>query len=242
MSNRYERELVHDRKILEDADKVWGRMGRVGEFRIERRAQTIIEACQIKPGMRVLELGCGTGKFTGYLAQTGAQVTAIDLFEGFLEIAKRYVDSLNVDFRVGQAENLSGLPDESFDVVCGVSVLHHLEIHPALASMHRVLKRGGRIGFSEPNMLNPQIAMQKNIHWLKEKLGDAPDETAFFKWQMKKLLEAVNFREIKVWPFDFLHPATPDFFSSAVIDIGYFLEKVPFLREIAGSLFIFAKK
>jgi hypothetical protein len=41
------------------------------------------------------------------------------------------------------------------------------------------LKSGGTIYFTEPNMLNPQIAIQKNVSWVKRKLGDSPDETAF---------------------------------------------------------------
>ena len=38
-------------------------------------------------------------------------------------------------------------------------------------------------------MLNPQIAIQKNIPWVKRKLGDSPDETAFFRWPLRRLLE-----------------------------------------------------
>ena len=91
----------------------------------------------------------------------------------------------------------------------GSSVLHHLEIKEALRDIYRVLKPGGTIYFTEPNMLNPQIAIQKNIPWIKRKLGDSPDETAFFRWPLRRLLERTGYRDVRIDPFDFLHPKTP---------------------------------
>ena len=62
---------------------------------------------------------------------------------------------------------------------------------------------------SAPNMLNPQIAIQKNVSWVKRKLGDSPDETAFFRWPLQRLLERTGFRDVRIDPFGFLHPKTP---------------------------------
>ncbi len=100
-------------------------------------------------------------------------------------------------------------PDAVFDSVVGSSVLHHLEIEEALREIYRVLKPGGTIYFTEPNMLNPQIAIQKNVPWVKRKLGDSPDETAFFRWPLRRLLEETGYRDVRIDPFDFLHPKTP---------------------------------
>ena len=100
-------------------------------------------------------------------------------------------------------------PERVFDSVVGSSVLHHLEIEEALREIYRVLKPGGRIYFTEPNMLNPQIAIQKNVPWVKRKLGDSPDETAFFRWPLRRLLEETGYRDVRIDPFDFLHPKTP---------------------------------
>jgi ubiquinone/menaquinone biosynthesis C-methylase UbiE len=76
-----------------------------------------------------------------------------------------------------------------FDYILGSSVLHHLDIEKAISEIYRVLKDGGIIAFTEPNMMNPQIALQKNIPYLKRKLGDSPDETVFFRWKISKLLK-----------------------------------------------------
>jgi hypothetical protein len=101
-----------------------------------------------------------------------------------------------------------------------------------------VLKPGGTIFFTEPNMLNPQIAVQKNVPWIKRKLGDSPDETAFFRWRLQCLLEQTGYRNVRIDPFDFLHPKTPVRLINRVNTFGRFLESVPVISEFAGSLYI----
>ena len=242
MDPRKQREIEHDRKILHDAEKVWGRSGMVGRKRVERRADLIVKSCTIRRNKTILEIGAGTGTLTRHLAVTGAKIVATDLFEDFLMISKRKINQANVEFVVADAEKLDNFTDNSFDVICGLSILHHLNIELALQNIYRVLKPGGAIAFSEPNMLNPQIMIQKNIPFIKRWLGDSPDETAFFRWQMEELLHKSGFSEIIVTPFDFLHPSTPQALAGFIEGSGKFLERIPLLREIAGSLFIFAKK
>jgi ubiquinone/menaquinone biosynthesis C-methylase UbiE len=188
----------------------------------------------------VLELGCGTGYFTKEIAKTGASVVAIDISPDMIRLALSYLNELeNVECVIGNAYDLV-FPDRSFDYVIGSSVLHHLDIAKALKEIHRVLKPDGKIRFTEPNMLNPQIALQKNIPYIKRKLGDSPDETAFFKCQIKRLLIRNDFHQIQITPFDFLHPAIPASMISFVKGVEHFLERTPLIKGISGSLFITA--
>jgi hypothetical protein len=96
--------------------------------------------------------------------------------------------------------------------------------------------------FSEPNMLNPQVALQKNIGALKRRAGDSPDETAFFRPQVIRLLEGAGFGSILMRNFDFLHPATPSRWIRAIAGVGAVCERIPLLREISGSLIFRAQK
>ncbi len=241
-SSRYRREIEHNRKILPHADKIWGRESFAGKLRIQRRVGMIMKEGNISKGKLALEIGCGTGVISKLLACSQATIIATDIFDEFLTIAKKNNSHAHLMFQKSDAHTLISFKDSTFDVIYGVSILHHLEAQKALKSMHRVLKPGGFILFSEPNMLNPQIAIQKNIPFIKSWLGDSPDETAFFRWQAHSLLKAQGFRAIRITPFDFLHPAIPDIFAKPLLRLGNMLEKIPLLKEIAGSLFIKAQK
>jgi hypothetical protein len=91
-------------------------------------------------------------------------------------------------------------------------------------------------------MLNPQIAIQKNISWIKRKKGDSPDETAFLSWYIYSLLYDAGFVDIRITSFDWLHPATPLKLVDAVDKIGFIFEKIPVIREFTGSLHICARR
>lgn len=87
-------------------------------------------------------------------------------------------------------------------------------------------------------MLNPQVMVQKNIPWIKERLGDSPDETAFIRWWLRDLLLKVGFENPEIVPFDWLHSATPKPLINITNQVRNWLEKMPILREFAGSLYI----
>lgn len=132
-------------------------------------------------------------------------------------------------------------PAESFDAVIGCSVLHHLDWARALVEIHRILRPGGRLRFSEPNLLNPQIFVQKNWPWLKKRLGDSPDEYAFTRWRILHDLRAAGFVDHEVQAFEFLHPAVPERLIGPVLRLESVLERTV-ARHIAGSLKISARK
>jgi len=73
-------------------------------------------------------------------------------------------------------------------------------------------------------------------------MGDSPDETAFIRWKLKNVLKKAGFKDIEIFPYDFLHPSVPKSLIGIVKSIGFVTEKTPLLREIAGSLIIYAKK
>ena len=240
MQERVAQEIRHGRFLADrGAGEIWNWESPGGKLRWARRVKML--SSHLKPGMTVLELGCGAGYFTQGLAGSGADVVAIDVSPELLEIAKAKCSASNVRYEIQDACALT-YPHATFDSVVGSSILHHLEIEKALRGIYRVLKPAGTIYFTEPNMLNPQIAIQKNIPWIKRRLGNSPDETAFFRWPLRRLLEQSGYREIRIDPFDFLHPKTPTPLINRVNRFGRFLEKIPVISEFAGSLYIRAVK
>jgi ubiquinone/menaquinone biosynthesis C-methylase UbiE len=241
MDSRIQHEIEHGKKLRSiGAEAIWNWASPAGRVRADKRARYICASAKINPEDKVLEIGCGTGLFTRLVfQQSKAKMIATDLSAELLEEAKEKFSF--AEFIVDDAMNMQ-FADSSFDVVFGSSVLHHLNLKKSTEEIYRVLKPGGRMVFAEPNMLNPQIFIQKNIPFIKKWLGDSPDETAIVRWKYKKLLEETGFKEVHIFPYDFLHPVTPRFLIPVVDGLGRILEKIPLLREIAGSVLISAKK
>lgn len=98
-------------------------------------------------GKAVLEIGQGVGTDLVRMAENGAIVSAIDLTERHVKLARNNLDQhgLSCDLRQGDASKLP-FADASFDLVYSIGVLHHTpDIEDCLLEAHRVLKPGGRI-------------------------------------------------------------------------------------------------
>jgi ubiquinone/menaquinone biosynthesis C-methylase UbiE len=104
------------------------------------------------PYDRALELGCGTGFFLLNLIQAGVarRGSVTDLSPGMVKVATRNGQSLGLDID-GRVADAEGIPydDNSFDLVVGHAVLHHIpDVELSLREVIRVLKPGGRFVFA----------------------------------------------------------------------------------------------
>jgi 2-polyprenyl-3-methyl-5-hydroxy-6-metoxy-1,4-benzoquinol methylase len=234
-------ELGCSNHAADDPEKIWGWKTPAGKHRAQRRANLIASSVSLSPDKYVLEIGCGTGVFTEMFAQTGARIVAVDISADLLEVAQaKNLPPTQVQFLEKRFEDCEQIGP--FDAIIGSSVLHHLDIKPALATIYKLLKPNGKFSFTEPNMLNPQIVLQKNVAWIKRKMGDSPDETAFLRGDLRHLLCLAGLVDVQIMPFDWLHPATPVKLIDTVDKIGSILEKIPIIREFAGSLHIYGRR
>ncbi len=101
-------------------------------------------------GKRVLEIGCGIGTDTMNFARAGAQVTAVDLSERSLEIARQRAKVYgysNINFIQANVEHLATeIPVEPYDLVYSFGVIHHTpNPRVALGQMRRFLARNGTL-------------------------------------------------------------------------------------------------
>jgi 2-polyprenyl-3-methyl-5-hydroxy-6-metoxy-1,4-benzoquinol methylase len=247
-ADRVANEIAHGRMLAAaESEELWGWTTPAGQLRARRRAGLIIEAAHLQPGRSALEIGCGTGLFTERFAAAGARIVAVDVSPDLLaKAADRRLPHDRVRFEQRRFESLdradpafqSWIPD-GFDAIIGSSVLHHLDLPAAIDTCRRLLVRGGRIAFAEPNLLNPQVWMERTFRsWFPYV---SPDESAIVRWVLGRQLERGGFANIRITPFDWLHPATPPPLIGAVSRAGRVLEHVPGLREFAGSVLISAE-
>lgn len=104
----------------------------------------------INPGMRILEIGAGTGRYSHTLAQQGYRVDAVELIEHNIRIFReKTLPGENVTVRQGNAMDLSFFEDETFDVTLLLGPMYHLFTKEnqlqALSEAIRVTKSGGVI-------------------------------------------------------------------------------------------------
>lgn len=106
----------------------------------------LLDAAAVGPGVRLLDVGCGSGELLRDAAALRADVAGCDPAPGMLALAGRAAPG--ADLRAAGAEALPW-PDAAFDVVVAVNALHFAEDEEAaLAEVHRVLAPGGRVAIA----------------------------------------------------------------------------------------------
>lgn len=152
------------------------------------------------PGGKMLEIGCGAGWESVAWAQAGMQVSAIDLSEAALELAKGNVkhNKLTADLKWGNAEEIP-FADNTFDIVASFGVLHQTQsTERAVAEVKRVLKTGGEAVITLYYKYSWKILLTKighvNFEFSHE---DAPITRLYDKKDLRTLFH--DFKQVEVF-------------------------------------------
>jgi SAM-dependent methyltransferase len=118
-------------------------------------------------GKRVLLYGCGPNNPVAELFEAGAvHVSGIDISDLDIAAANEQARELGygdrAEFLVADAQS-TGFPDDSFDLIIGSAILHHLDVRIALAELRRILAPGGRAVFLEPLAHNPILRLGRRL-------------------------------------------------------------------------------
>ncbi len=102
----------------------------------------------LKPGMRILEIGAGTGRYSHYFAQNGYDVDAVELMECNIEVFKANTkEGENITVQQGDAVDLQNIPSDQYDITLLLGPMYHLYTDEdkiaAMSEAIRVTKKGG---------------------------------------------------------------------------------------------------
>jgi len=153
---------------------------------------------------RVLEICCGAGHLTAWISTaTGAETIGLDSEARLIgEAQATYATMPGVEFQVGDATLLEGLPDNAFDLVVGQAALHHLSHAITVAGMaiHRVLAPGGRcVLINEPYGHNPLISA---IRAVRNSRNQYLDEANLYDRAFEEF--GAPFARCEIFPYGFL--------------------------------------
>lgn len=219
----------------------WGCETKTGQYRLLLRGKFIKQILKNNRYIKILDLGCGFGTLTQHLLGISGEIYGVDISPASIAIAKKKVKSSKVFFKAANAHDLS-FKKGFFDLIVGNAVLHHLNVDKALSEIFRTLKKGGKIIFFEPNLINPEVFLERKIPFIRRLVRNSKDETAFIRWSLKTKIKKAGFTEVNVEPYDFLYPALPISFAKFLKPLSDFLEKFPIIKELSGSLKITATK
>jgi SAM-dependent methyltransferase len=116
----------------------------------------IIKKLDVRPGMRVIEFGCGDADLALHLARFGCDVTVVDIEPDYLEIVRRKAERLEVRIRTVLGDFTDGVDLEPFDRIFFYQAFHHsLEHQQAIANYARMLRADGFLVFGAEPVIDP---------------------------------------------------------------------------------------
>lgn len=214
-----------------------------------RIARQLAEALQLRPGQRVLEIGCGSGRFSLHLVQQApVDYVGVDLsprqLDQFRESMAQHgaPSDARIELRCDDIAKLEEtLGRERFDAIVGFFVLHHLQDLPTIfRHLRRVLKPGGRIAFVEPNRWNPLFTIQVAV------CPDMPlrDELGMFtlaRSRVLRILQATRFAQPRIGTFGWFPPPILDRVPGA-LRLEQAIERAAVLSPLLPFLLIQASR
>ncbi len=198
---------------------------------LRRHVEEALRFGSISAGERVLEVGCGMGRYTLILAQRGVRVEGMELSPVLLDRLRGYNGGrFDIPLHCADAHHPPPELAGSFDIVLGFFVLHHLkDLDRFFVAMARLLRPGGRMVFLEPNAYNPlfylQILITPGMTWQGDRGIVRMCPSPIFR-----AMDRAGLRQLAMTRFGFF----PPFFANGRLGarLESALERVPLWRPL----------
>jgi 2-polyprenyl-3-methyl-5-hydroxy-6-metoxy-1,4-benzoquinol methylase len=182
----------------------------------------VIQLLDLRPGMSLCELGCGSGWMTRFAARCGVEAEGYDISPAMIEIARAEAEAegVAVRFEVADMEELD--LGRRFDTCLLYDALHHSR-RPELVlrAAFRALRPGGRLLLAEPNWKHRFEGREASREFGTTEMGRGPR-------QVKRLLREVGFRDIRRF-----HNNRKRLYGNAPLEIAYHLAE-PWVYRVLG--------
>ena len=194
----------------------------------------------------VLDYGCGTGSATQKIALLNpSKLFGVDISEVSINKAIENAKKLNlqIDYTVDNCEKTKFKPD-TFDLVFGSGILHHLNLEKSVSEIKRILKNKGEMVFLEPLGTNPLI----NIYRKLTPNSRSEDEHPFLKKDfdfIDSLFEKVTVKYYGFFTlvfFLFYKNPKKSLMFKIVSKLDLYFLKIKYFKNLAWSVLIIAKK
>ena len=193
MSDRIEREkeyhnIAFSEGVRKSADKYYT----IHKLSFQKLYEQLKECGE---GKNILEYGCGPGSHSIMMSKYAKSVISIDISDYAIKNAKQLAQKesiTNIQFLEMNAEQLH-FEDNSFDMIFGNAIIHHLNLEKSFSEIKRVLKPGGKAFFYEPLGHNFFINMYRKLTPSMRTIDEHPLLANDIKF-IKKYFDTVEFR------------------------------------------------
>jgi ubiquinone/menaquinone biosynthesis C-methylase UbiE len=238
----------YDKEAGEKNNPLWLQMGgtervpesRASHYFIDRKVSEALSMCreEASPDLKALEIGCSFGHMTALLSKKFNSLTAVDISSESIKIAEkrlRHYGIQNVTFVTDDAETLSHLPDNAFDIAFSFSTIRFCpRPQEAIHAIYKKLKPGGIAVIDFPNRYSPWHLFVKKAAGIEKHIFD----NLFSISEAKNLFHKGGFIVSKSKRFLFISKRLPSRFLVFFKFMEIVLERVPFASHFAGIIMI----
>ena len=236
-------------KILKKLEQAridyWEKADHFLSFRLKWRAQMVRHLFHILPGETILELGSASGQWSNEIAQLtkGANPICAATFDPESYAIMKNKQSSTAVEPVLMDDFPGKLKSRKFNFIIGWHLLTNDENNSLLVEVKKLLNPGGQILFFEPNPWNIYF----NVRMLFSRLMPFLKGRNDFDFRPRNridlftIISEIGYCGIKVLPYDFLYPPIPQKLLWPMQNLSLILENTPYLRNFAGSLYIWAQ-
>jgi len=213
-------------------------------IRLKWRAQMVRHLFHLFPENSLLEVGSGSCQWTREISAANGNHNPIcaaicnkEIYEGNQhDHFSENIERVHLDSFPGK------LSERRFDFIVGYQLLTDENAGMLLSELKGLLKPGGQILLFDPNPWNPYHRLKRLVSKLFFFLKQTKKNAHFNRIDLSSLLSEIGYIKIKILPYDFLFPPLPKVLLWPMQNLSLILENFPYVRNFAGSLFIWAQK